>query len=197
MSMAALLFGFAMVDNILLLFISVYNIITLSDLEIDIINVRQACSKLNQTFLPEVALHVILTVLFIINNNWFLFIFNILLDFWFVYKYFKRQPGQLGVYDPLELNNRRSIKANMRVNNLYLLNIDFICFSTIFIGFSYSFNILSHVLLSLSLFVNPRVDLNTIQLTNTKQITFCNACTISIQTKTILLMSIALCLLFK
>ncbi|CAF3846159.1 unnamed protein product [Rotaria magnacalcarata] len=85
MSMAALLFGFAMVDNILLLFISVYNIITLSDLEIDIINVRQACSKLNQ--------------------------------------------------------------------------------------------------------VNPRVDLNIIQLNNTKQITFCNACTISIQTKTMLLMS--------
>ncbi|CAF5222114.1 unnamed protein product [Rotaria magnacalcarata] len=86
MSMAALLFGFAMVDNILLLFISVYNIITLSDLEIDIINVRQACSKLNQTFLPEVALHVILTVLFIISNNWLIFILNILLDFWFVYK---------------------------------------------------------------------------------------------------------------
>ncbi|CAF1190207.1 unnamed protein product [Rotaria sordida] len=114
MSMTALLFGFAMIDNLLLLFINIYNIITLSDLEIDLMNVRQACNKLNQTFLPEVALHVMLTVFFIFNNNWFIFILNVVLDLWFAYKYFKRQPGQLGIYDPLEINNRRNIKANMR-----------------------------------------------------------------------------------
>ncbi|CAF4577180.1 unnamed protein product [Rotaria sp. Silwood1] len=110
MSMTALLFAFAMIDNLLLLFINIYNIITLSDLEIDVINVRQACNKLNQTFLPEVVLHVILTVFFIFNNNWFIFILNIVLDLW----YFKRQPGQLGFYDPLEINNRRNIKAHMK-----------------------------------------------------------------------------------
>ncbi|CAF3749976.1 unnamed protein product [Rotaria sp. Silwood1] len=114
MSMTALLFAFAMIDNLLLLFINIYNIITLSDLEIDIINVRQACNKLNQTFLPEVVLHIILTVFFIFNNNWFIFILNIVLDLWFAYKYFKRQPGQLGFYDPLEINNRRNIKAHMK-----------------------------------------------------------------------------------
>ncbi|CAF3168351.1 unnamed protein product [Rotaria sp. Silwood2] len=111
--MTALLYGFAMIDNLLLLFINIYNIITLSDLEIDLMNVRQACHKLNQTFLPEVALHVMLTVFFIFNNNWIIFILNAILDLWFAYKYFKRQPGQLGIYDPLEINNRRSIKSHM------------------------------------------------------------------------------------
>lgn len=31
--------------------------------------------------------------------------------------YFKRQPGQLGIYDPLEINNRRNIKTSMRVRH--------------------------------------------------------------------------------
>ncbi|CAF3817983.1 unnamed protein product [Rotaria sordida] len=85
MSMTALLFGFAMIDNLLLLFINIYNIITLSDLEIDLMNVRQACNKLNQVRIYSL-----------------------------IVLYFKRQPGQLGIYDPLEINNRRNIKANMR-----------------------------------------------------------------------------------
>jgi hypothetical protein len=66
MSMTALLFGFATTDNLLLLFINIYNvsssfyenmineyicyiqIITLSDLEADLVNVRQCCDKLNK-----------------------------------------------------------------------------------------------------------------------------------------------------
>ncbi len=73
MSMTALLFGFAMIDNLLLLFINVYNvslifrkkklyhsiycvqIITLSDLETDLINVRQCCEKLNQVCIDSLA----------------------------------------------------------------------------------------------------------------------------------------------
>ncbi len=83
--------------------------------------------------MPEIVLHITLTILFIFTNHWFLFIFNVPLDLWFAYKfvfalwfhihlyfilfsrYFKRQPGQLGIYDPLEINNRRNIKTNMRV----------------------------------------------------------------------------------
>ncbi|CAF1373724.1 unnamed protein product [Adineta steineri] len=115
MSMTALLFGFAMIDNILLLLINIYNIITLSDLETDLMNVRQCCTKLNQTFLPEIALHVMLTVFFIFSHHWLLFLLNVCLDLWFAYVYFKRQPGQLGIYDPLEINNRQRIKAKMRM----------------------------------------------------------------------------------
>lgn len=65
MSMTAVLFGFAMIDNILLLLINIFNvsflleiddgcfieciqIITLSDLETDLMNVRSCCEKLNQ-----------------------------------------------------------------------------------------------------------------------------------------------------
>jgi hypothetical protein len=33
-------------------------------------------------------------------------------------RYLKRQPGQLGIYDPLEINNRRNIKLSMRVRSL-------------------------------------------------------------------------------
>lgn len=68
--MTALLFGFAMIDNLILLFINMYNvsfsfsfkrhieciikqIITLSDLETDLQNVRQCCNKLNQVRIYE------------------------------------------------------------------------------------------------------------------------------------------------
>ncbi len=78
-------------------------IITLSDLETDMINVRQCCDKLNQvcidslafpndknsifqTFIPEIALHITLTVFFLLSNHWFLVLLNIPLDLWFAYK---------------------------------------------------------------------------------------------------------------
>ncbi|UJR31437.1 hypothetical protein I4U23_018930 [Adineta vaga] len=121
--MTAFLFGFAMVDNLLLLFINIYNIITLSDLETDLMNVRQCCTKLNQTLLPEFALHIMLTIFFIFSNHWFLFLFNVPLDLWFAFKCLKRQPGQLGFYDPLEINNRIRIAAKMRVNTSIDLNL--------------------------------------------------------------------------
>lgn len=66
MSMTAILFGFAMIDNVFLLLLNIFNvslllehrpwcdfidciqIITLSDLETDLMNVRPCCEKLNQ-----------------------------------------------------------------------------------------------------------------------------------------------------
>ncbi|CAF0925987.1 unnamed protein product, partial [Didymodactylos carnosus] len=79
-------------------------------------NVRQCCEKLNRMFLPEVFLHLLLTILFVFNGNWFVFLLNVPMDMWSVYKYFKRQksPGQLGYYDPLEINNNRKIKSHMQ-----------------------------------------------------------------------------------
>lgn len=64
MAMKAILFAFAMIDNVLLLLINIFNVsgillnnnvsinriqmITLSDLETDMMNVRPCCEKLNQ-----------------------------------------------------------------------------------------------------------------------------------------------------
>ncbi|CAF0840950.1 unnamed protein product [Didymodactylos carnosus] len=91
-------------------------IIVLSDLESDLMNVRQCCEKLNRLFLPEAGLHLLLTILFLFNGNWFVFLLNVPMDLWSIYKYFMRQksPGQLGYYDPLEINNNRKIKSHMQ-----------------------------------------------------------------------------------
>ncbi|CAF1014283.1 unnamed protein product [Adineta ricciae] len=103
-----------MIDNLLLLFINIYNIITLSDLETELLNVRSCCTKLDQTFLPEFILHLISTIFFVFGGHWFLFLFNVPVDLWFAYKCLNRQPGQIGFYDPLEINSRIRIKAKMR-----------------------------------------------------------------------------------
>ncbi|XP_077138301.1 protein cornichon homolog 4-like [Ranitomeya variabilis] len=57
--MEAALFIFSLIDCCALIFLAVYFIITLSDLECDYINARSCCSKLNKE--PEHRSHVIVT----------------------------------------------------------------------------------------------------------------------------------------
>ena len=145
---STVLFIFAMIDNLLLLFVNIYNVsendvqqqrflsLRLDHYVIGFGRRSDECStmlwktessrKSNrkktvkkfcflQTFFPEAALHVVLTVFFIFYEHWFLFLFNVPIDLWFLYKFMRKQPGQLGIFDPLEINNRRNIKTNMRV----------------------------------------------------------------------------------
>ena len=88
-----------------------------------------------------------LTVLLLFTEHWFLFLFNVPVDLWFLYRYMRKQPGQLGIFDPLEINNRRNIKTNMRVrrtDRTISIQIRFFC-----LGFSHPFAHLSDLFLRL------------------------------------------------
>ncbi|KAL3231577.1 hypothetical protein MRX96_023289 [Rhipicephalus microplus] len=78
------LFVFSLFDTGALLFLTVYVVITLSDLECDYLNAQQCCSKLNGWVLPE------------------------------VYKYLSVPDCNFGVYDPTEIHNRGNLKRHLR-----------------------------------------------------------------------------------
>ena len=126
-------------------------IITLSDLEADLMNVRQCCDKLNQVCMhsseravvrhssPDIPtrsgtsydtdgafpMHPTLVSLSLQRPSGCLVCVPVsvapcrtsLPKTSLLLSYLKRQPGQLGIYDPLEINNRRNIKLSMRVRS--------------------------------------------------------------------------------
>lgn len=109
------LFVFSLFDTGALLFLTVYVVITLSDLECDYLNAQQCCSKLNGWVLPEVIAQAVLTVLlFFVNFHWILFALNVPMVVWQVYKYLTVPDCNFGVYDPTEIHNRGNLKRHLR-----------------------------------------------------------------------------------
>ncbi|ERE72962.1 putative protein cornichon-like protein [Cricetulus griseus] len=83
--MEAVVFLFSLLDCCALIFLSVYFIITLSDLECDYINARSCCSKLNKWVIPELTGHTIVTVLMLASLHWFIFLLNLPVATWNIY----------------------------------------------------------------------------------------------------------------
>ncbi|XP_045652909.1 protein cornichon homolog 4 isoform X1 [Ursus americanus] len=84
--MEAVVFVFSLLDCCALIFLSVYFIITLSDLECDYINARSCCSKLNKWVIPELIGHTIVTVLMLVSLHWFIFLLNLPVATWNIYR---------------------------------------------------------------------------------------------------------------
>lgn len=73
----AALFILAVVANCINLFGQVHFTILYADLEADYINPIELCSKVNQLVVPEAALHAIISLLFLVNGYWFVFLLNL------------------------------------------------------------------------------------------------------------------------
>ncbi|CAG2121645.1 unnamed protein product [Medioppia subpectinata] len=86
MSVDSSLFVFALFDTSALLFLTVYIVITLSDLECDYLNAHQCCNKLNKWVIPELISYAILVILLLFTNHWFLFVLNGPMLSWIGYK---------------------------------------------------------------------------------------------------------------
>ncbi|XP_048968444.1 protein cornichon homolog 4 isoform X2 [Canis lupus baileyi] len=84
--MEAVVFVFSLLDCCALIFLSVYFIITLSDLECDYINARSCCSKLNKWVIPELIGHTVITVLMLVSLHWFIFLLNLPAATWNIYR---------------------------------------------------------------------------------------------------------------
>ncbi|XP_052768863.1 protein cornichon homolog 4-like [Mya arenaria] len=116
MGVDAPLFIFALVDEGYLLFLVVYFVITLSDLECDYLNARTCCEKLNFWVLPEIIPQAVLTVLLLITGHPFLFVLYGLCTAWIIYRYAKKPTGNIGLFDPTEIHNRQQLKSHMKEN---------------------------------------------------------------------------------
>uniref|UniRef100_U5EVP4 Putative er-derived vesicles protein erv14 n=1 Tax=Corethrella appendiculata TaxID=1370023 RepID=U5EVP4_9DIPT len=109
-----LVFGFALLDTAAILFLLVYYVIILSDLECDYLNAQQCCTKLNFWVIPKISAHSFLTFLLLIHGNWFLVLINSPIIIWLIYDLYKLPTGNMGIYDPAEIHNRGMVKKHMR-----------------------------------------------------------------------------------
>uniref|UniRef100_A0A8D1PHS3 Cornichon family member 4 n=1 Tax=Sus scrofa TaxID=9823 RepID=A0A8D1PHS3_PIG len=125
--MEAVVFVFSLLDCCALIFLSVYFIITLSDLECDYINARSCCSKLNKWVLPELVGHTIVTVLMLISLHWFIFLLNLPVATWNIYRFIMVPSGNMGVFDPTEIHNRGQLKSHMK-EAMIKLGFHLLCF---------------------------------------------------------------------
>ncbi|CCF55910.1 hypothetical protein KAFR_0A04750 [Kazachstania africana CBS 2517] len=75
--MGAWLFIFAVIANCINLFGQVHFTILYADLEADYINPIELCSKVNKLIMPEAALHAFISLLFLVNGYWFVFLVNL------------------------------------------------------------------------------------------------------------------------
>uniref|UniRef100_A0A3B4FSP6 Cornichon family AMPA receptor auxiliary protein 4 n=1 Tax=Pundamilia nyererei TaxID=303518 RepID=A0A3B4FSP6_9CICH len=85
--MEAAVFILSLVDCCALIFLSVYFIITLSDLECDYINARACCSKLNKWVIPEMVAQCLSTMLMLVSMHWFILLLNLPVAAWNIYRY--------------------------------------------------------------------------------------------------------------
>lgn len=115
-----LLFAIALIDTGSILFLLVYFVITLSDLECDYLNAQQCCSKLNMWIVPKLVAHAFLEFLLITHGQLILALLNLPMTLWLFYEYFGVPSGNLGVYDPAEIHNRGQLKRHTRDCMIYL-----------------------------------------------------------------------------
>uniref|UniRef100_A0A7N8XMS0 Cornichon family AMPA receptor auxiliary protein 4 n=1 Tax=Mastacembelus armatus TaxID=205130 RepID=A0A7N8XMS0_9TELE len=125
--MEAAVFILSLVDCCALIFLSVYFIITLSDLECDYINARACCSKLNKWVIPEMVGQCLSTMLMLVSMHWFIFLLNLPVAVWNIYRYVKVPMGNTGVFDPTEIHNRGQLKSHMK-EAMIKLGYHLLCF---------------------------------------------------------------------
>uniref|UniRef100_A0AAQ4PV73 Cornichon family member 4 n=2 Tax=Gasterosteus aculeatus TaxID=69293 RepID=A0AAQ4PV73_GASAC len=125
--MEAVVFILSLVDCCALIFLSVYFIITLSDLECDYINARACCSKLNKWVIPEMVGQCLSTMLMLVSMHWFTFFLNLPVAAWNIYRYVKVPLGNMGVFDPTEIHNRGQLKSHMK-EAMIKLGYHLLCF---------------------------------------------------------------------
>uniref|UniRef100_A0A8B9PH62 Cornichon family AMPA receptor auxiliary protein 4 n=2 Tax=Palaeognathae TaxID=8783 RepID=A0A8B9PH62_APTOW len=113
-------------------------IITLSDLECDYINARSCCSKLNKWVVPELIGHAIVTVLMLISLHWFIFLLNLPVATWNIYRFIMVPSGNMGVFDPTEIHNRGQLKSHMK-EAMIKLGFHLLCF------FMYLYRLVSQI----------------------------------------------------
>ncbi|KAL1395501.1 hypothetical protein pipiens_011199 [Culex pipiens pipiens] len=109
-----LVFAIAMLITGSILFLLIYFVIILSDLECDYLNAQQCCSKLNFWVVPKLSAHCFLAFVLLLNGSWILFIANAPMVGWLLYDLVKVPTGNLGIYDPAEIHNRGMVKKHLR-----------------------------------------------------------------------------------
>ncbi|XP_057316923.1 protein cornichon homolog 4-like [Hydractinia symbiolongicarpus] len=108
---ATVVYVFGLIDSTVLLFMAVFYIVTLSDLECDHINAATCCGRLNKIIIPEAALLGLLNIALIFNGSFALLAFSLPMFVWLIYRIAAKPKGNIAYFDPAEIYNRQQVKT--------------------------------------------------------------------------------------
>ncbi len=103
----------------LLLFLTIYILMTLSDLESDYINSRDCCDKLNFWTRPRLFGLVLACFLPASGPQWLPAILVVPFAAWFGFRVHKIPQGNSGYYEPTEIRQRQLLRKSIRETVLY------------------------------------------------------------------------------
>ncbi|XP_049998801.1 protein cornichon homolog 4 isoform X2 [Alexandromys fortis] len=70
--------------------------------------------RLIRWVIPEVVGHALVTVLMLVSLHWFIFLLNLPVATWNIYRFIMVPSGNMGVFDPTEIHNRGQLKSHMK-----------------------------------------------------------------------------------
>jgi len=96
-----------------LVFVLIYFIITLSDLECDYLNAQECCAKLNFWNIPKLWCQLFIVFILLISGHWLMFLIHIPISIFLIRRFFYFPRGNIGEYDPAEIHNAGMMRKHM------------------------------------------------------------------------------------
>lgn len=82
---------------------------------------------MNKWVVPELVGQALTTVLMLVSMHWFVFLLNLPVAAWNVFRFVKVPMGNMGVFDPTEIHNRGQLKSHMK-EAMIKLGFHLLCF---------------------------------------------------------------------
>ncbi|XP_064602573.1 protein cornichon homolog 1-like [Liolophura sinensis] len=112
---AAFCYILALILTAVLIFFAIFHIIAFDELKTDYKNPIDQCNSLNPLVLPEYAIHILFTFLFVCSAQFGTVIFNIPLIAYHIRRYINRPVmSGPGLYDPTSIMNADELSRAMR-----------------------------------------------------------------------------------
>lgn len=137
--MSSLPYFLGSINSVLLLFMDIFYIVHLSDLEVNHINSSWCCNQLNKVVLPELIIAIFLNLVFVYYELYWYLLLTLPMAFWLIYVVRKRRD--LRYYDSIEILNNRQLKIYLRESIwklFYNLTLSFIFLYGLFMNLELS-----------------------------------------------------------
>jgi len=102
-------FIIAMMESLSLLFLSVFYIVTLSDLDANFINAMSCCDRLNKVVIPEVTALSLVTILYLCFGCYGMLALSLPMTLFLIYRIVRKPLNHISYYDPGEILNRNQL----------------------------------------------------------------------------------------
>ncbi|VDL74618.1 unnamed protein product [Nippostrongylus brasiliensis] len=134
---AAFAYLIALIAVAFCIFFAIYTVICIDELKTDYKNPIEQCRNLNQLILPEYAIHITYTVLFLLSWQLFGILMNLPLAFYHVATYMRRPVmSGPGIYDPTTILHSSHLSSALRVSwaklAFYLLSFFYYLYALIY-----------------------------------------------------------------